>query len=132
MSIELSYGAVTIALPSDIQWVDEFDWAPVGQGVERSVTGALIVQSRAMTAGRPVTLKPDGDNSAWTRRSVVEQLRNAAAIPGQVMALTIGSQTLSVIFRHHDGAAVEAKPVAAYDTYTSDDFYVVTLKLMTV
>lgn len=132
MSIQLSYGAVNIALPSDIQWVDEFDWAPVGQGVERSVTGALIVQSRAMTAGRPVTLKPDGDNSAWTRRSVVEQLRNAAAIPGQVMTLTIGSQTLSVIFRHHDGPAVEAKPVAAYDAYTSDDFYVVTLKLMTV
>lgn len=132
MSIQLSYGAVNIALPSDIQWVDEFDWAPVGQGVERSVTGALIVQSRAMTAGRPVTLKPDGDNSAWTRRSVVEQLRNAAAIPGQVMTLTIGSQTLNVIFRHHDGPAVEAKPVAAYDAYTSDDFYVVTLKLMTV
>lgn len=132
MSIELSYGVTTISLPQDLQWSDEFDWAPVGQGVERSVTGALIVQARAMSAGRPVTLKPDGDNSAWMRRSVVQQLRNAAAIPGQVMTLTIGSQTLSVIFRHHEGSAVEAKPVAAYDEYTPDDFYVVTLKFMTV
>lgn len=129
---QLSYDAVSIALPEDMQWADEFDWAPVGQGVERGVTGALIVQSRAMTAGRPVTLKPEGDNSAWMRRATVEQLRNAAAIPGQVMTLTMGAQVLSVIFRHQDGPACEAKPVAAFASYTSDDFYLVTLKLMTV
>lgn len=131
MSISLSYGSTTINLPDDIQWSDEFDWSPVGQSAERGVTGALIVQARAMTAGRPVTLRAD-DNSAWTRRSVVEQLRNAAAIPGQVMALTINGQVLNVIFRHHDGQAVEATPIAIYASYTSDDFYRVTLKFMTV
>lgn len=131
MSISLTYASTTIALPADMQWQDEFDWAPVGQSVERGVTGALIVQSRAMTAGRPVTLRAD-DTSAWARRSVVEQLRNAAAIPGQVLTLTINGQVLNVIFRHHDGQAVEAAPIVQYASYTSDDFYRVTLKFMTV
>ena len=132
MSIVLTVGVTPIALHSDLQWSDEFDWSPVGQGVERGITGALIVQSRAMTSGRPVTLKADDERSAWVRRSTVEALRNAAAIPGEVMTLTINGQTLSVIFRHQDSPAVEAKPVATYDTYVADDFYQVTLKLMTV
>ncbi len=35
----------TMTLPDNLLWVNEFDWSPVAQDVERSLTGALIVSS---------------------------------------------------------------------------------------
>ncbi len=45
-----------IELPDDLLWVDEFDWNPVAQDIERSLTGALMVQEQAKLYGRPITL----------------------------------------------------------------------------
>ncbi|MDP2262681.1 MAG: hypothetical protein Q8K24_05930 [Hydrogenophaga sp.] len=132
MTISLTDGTTAVTLPADLLWSDEFKGPQVGQTASRSVMGALIVQARAMTAGRPITLQPEDENSAWMRRSTVEQLRNLAAIPGAQLTLTMRGQTYSVMFRHHDGAALEADPVAHYSDAGADDFYLVTLKFMTV
>jgi hypothetical protein len=125
-------GAVAITMSPDLRWVDEHEWEPVVQGESRSVTGAMIIQPRALTAGRPITLQPDEDNSAWMSRAVLAQLRNLAAIPGQAMTLTINGQAYSVVFRRSDGSAIEAEPVAHYSTPEPTDWFRVTTKFLTL
>lgn len=70
MSITLSDGATTLALHPDLYWSDEHNWFPVEQTVQRTITGALIVSVATRLAGRPVTLQPEDDRSAWTPRAM--------------------------------------------------------------
>ena len=68
--------SATLTLNPDLKWTDENNWNPVEQTAERTITGALVVQVGAMVAGRPITLEPEDDESAWMSRADVEQLRN--------------------------------------------------------
>lgn len=134
MSITLAVGATTLTLHPDLFWEDENNWHPVEQSVERSVTGALIVQAQARqnSTGRPITLKPIDDESAWMSRADLLQLRNWAAQPGQVLTLTLMGDTYQVMFRHHDGTAIEASPVVHFSDVGNTDYYRVIIRLMVV
>lgn len=127
--ITLSDGTTTITLHPDLFWSDE-NWAPVEQTSQRTVTGALVVSASLRVAGRPVTLEPEDDSSAWMLLATITQLRNWAAAPGQSLTLTLRGTTRSVIFRHHDGAGVEAKPVKHQSDVDNADFYTCVLRLM--
>lgn len=130
--ITLAFETTTITLHSDLQWVDENQWNEVEQSVERTITGAMIVSSAARQAGRPITLQPPDDQSAWMAASTVAALRNFAGVPGRVMTLTLGGQSRSVIFRHHDGIALEASPIVFYNDQQSTDWFKVTIRLMEI
>lgn len=133
MTTTLKVSTTTVQLHPDLYWSDELNWHPVEQTVERTVTGALIVQVSTRVAGRPITLEPEDDNSAWMTRSVVDQLRTWAATPGQVMELTLHGSARDVIFRHQDeGKALEAEPVVFFSDSDSTDFYRCTLRLMEI
>lgn len=131
MSITLSDGTVTIELHPDLKWTDENDWHPVEQSVDRSVTGALLIQAGAMVGGRPITLAPETESNAWMQRVDVEQLRNFAAVPLKQMTLTIRGVSRTVIFRHHDGG-LESEPVVQYSDVVNTDPNLVTLRFMEV
>lgn len=131
MAITLAVGATSLALPIDLMWADQYAWAPVEQTVERSITGALIVQASTRVAGMPITLQSSDDSSAWIELSAVQQLMTWAATPLQQMTLTIAGVARAVIFRHQDGA-LEAKPVVFYNDQQSDDNYLATLRFMEI
>jgi hypothetical protein len=131
MSITLAVGSTTLTLSDDLTWNDENKWAPVEQTAQRSVTGALIVSTTARQAGRPITLQ-SGDDAGWISYSAISQLRNWAASPGLVMVLTLRGAPRNVIFRHHDGNALEADPVVQYRDVQSSDWYRMTLRLMEI
>jgi hypothetical protein len=59
---------------------------------------------------------------------MLSTLRSWAAVAGRVMNLTIRGVSRSVVFRHHDGSAIEATPIVHYSDVQSADFYLVTLK----
>ncbi len=132
MAITLAADAVTLTLPADLFWNDRNAWQPVEQVAERTITGAVIVQSAAKVAGRPITLQPFDDSSAWMTQSTMNQLDAWSAIPGKEMVLTIHGQTYDVIFRHHDGVPVEASPIVHYSDVQTGDFYSVTIRLMEI
>lgn len=132
MTISLAVGATSLTLHPDLYWADENNWHPVEQTVERSLTGALIVQSATRQDGRPITLQPIDEQSAWMPRSALLQLRNWAAVAGQVMTLTLMGVTYDVMFRHQDGSAIEATPVVHFNNVANEDFYRVTIRLMVV
>lgn len=131
MPITLAVGATSIDLSPDLFWNDQFAWAPVEQTVDRSITGALIIQASARVAGMPITLQASDDTSAWMPLSAVQQLMTWAATPLQQMTLTIASVARTVIFRHQDGP-LEAKPVVFYNDQQADDNYIATLRFMEI
>lgn len=126
MSITLD----SVVLHPDMHWQDENSWLPVQQTAQRTITGALVVQAAALTAGRPITLTSEGEDSAWISADTLAALRNLAVLPGRVLTLTLRGQARSVIFRHHEGVAVEATPVVYYDD--GADWYRVTIRLMEI
>lgn len=129
--ITLSDGTNTIELHPDLFWSDEDNWHPVAQAVERTITGALDIQVSALNKGRPITLEPEDDNTAWMSSAVVQQLRNLAAVPGQQMVLTLRGASRTVIFRHQDGG-FEAKPVVHYRDRVPGDWYLCVIRLMEI
>lgn len=132
MSITISDGVTAVDLHPDLLWSDEFNWNPVEQTAERTITGAMVVSAATRVAGRPITLEPQDDSSAWISRSTIAQLRNWCETPGRVLSLTLRGATRDVIFRHHDGTAVEAKPVVHFADVQDLDWYRLTLRLMEI
>jgi hypothetical protein len=132
MAITLTFQGETINLHPDLKWADEHDWHPVEQSIQRTITGALIVSSAARTGGRPVTLQPEDEDTAWMTAETLAKLRNFAVVPGRVMQLTLRGVVRSVIFRHHDNNAIEANPVVFYNDVSNADWYRITLKLMEI
>lgn len=124
----LAYSTITIDLPNDMLWVDEYDWSAVEQATEYSVTGALLVDAAARLAGRPITLAAD-EGYGWITRSVLDQLLAASNIPGQQFTLTLRGTPHTVIF---DDPRIEATPVFDVSDPAAGDFYVVTLKFLKV
>ena len=132
MSILLSVGSAQVTIHPDMYWKDESDWNPVEQSVQRSLTGALIVSVATRTVGRPITLQAEDEASAWMTLANLFQLRIWADTPGQQMQLTISGTVRDVIFRHHEGPAIEAVPVTHYAEMDSTDFYRITLRFMEI
>lgn len=128
--ISLSDGVTTLTLNPDLLWSDEFKWNPVAQTADRSITGAYIIDAGEEQDGRPITLEPEDDTSAWMARSTVDALRNWAAEAGKTLTLSIRGASRTVMFRHHDGVALEATPVIHFSDADGADYYRVTLRLM--
>ena len=130
MSITLTDGVTPIALPADLYWSDE-NWSPVEQTAQRTITGALVVSAAQRLSGRPITLQPEDDMSAWLTYPLLAQLRTWAATAGLVLTLTLRGVARPVLFRHQD-TAVEAAPVAHYSDVDAGDYYRATLRFMEI
>jgi len=131
MTITLTDGGTTLALSDDLRWADEAEWARVEQSVERSITGALIVQVADRTeAGRPITLDPPDEQSAWMPRSTLTQLLAWAAVPGKQLTLSLRGSTRTVMFRHQDAPVIQQTPVFFFSDAADTDQHLITVKLM--
>ena len=121
----------SVALPEQLEWTDEFGWQAVVQSTAYSLDGALVVETAAKQAGRPITLA-GAEDRGWLDRANVELLRAAAARPGLVMALALDDgRTFDVMFRHDEGA-IDARLVVYLAPIEITDPYVVTVRLMEV
>lgn len=120
-----------IALPAGLLWSDEFTATPVAQAVRRTLDGSVVVFYGEMRAGLPITLESEAD-AGWLTRAQVEAVALRAASPGGVYTLMLRGQTWQVMFRHQDAPAFEAKPLIPLANPQPGDFYLATIKLMTI
>lgn len=120
-----------ITLPDDLLWADEHAWTAAVARVEYLLTGALLVESAARSAGRPITLKAEPD-MAWVRRTTVDALYAWASVPSRTFRLTLrDGRAFTVAFRHFE-TALEAEPVLGFPTHSSDEWFRLTLRLMEI
>ncbi len=122
---------LSLALPDDLNWVDEHAWTAATARVEYLLTGALLIESAARQAGRPITLSAAPD-LAWVPRSTIDQLHQLAQAPQRRLRLALpDGRTLNAAFRHADGA-LEAEPVLGFASASPDAWYRLTLRLIEV
>ncbi|KEQ18076.1 hypothetical protein [Endozoicomonas numazuensis] len=122
----------SITLPDDLLWINEFDWNPVVQSQDRSLTGGLLIQEQSKSYGRPIELS-GGEDAAWVSRSVVVNLLALSQVANKVMTLTLPDlRQYSVIFDRSAGSPIEARQVLPY-AYPGDDYqYSLVIRLLTV
>lgn len=125
----LTHLTTTINLPTDLLWVDEFDWQPVQYVSRYSVGGALLVNSGKRLTGRPITLV-GGETWAWVQRSVVLALQTLSEIESPQMTLVYRGTSYPVTWAPN-GAPLAAEPIIDYADPGSTDDYAVTLRLIT-
>ena len=130
MSIDLSVGAVSVALNPDLYWTDENSWHPVEQSVTRSITGAQIISVAQRVGGRPITLQPENDASAWMTLAEINQVKVWAAIPGQQMTLTLRGVERAVVFSHPD--PITAVPVVHFSDANAGDRFRASFKFLEI
>ena len=132
MSHTLTDGTTTVTLDHD--WIDEYDWSPVEQTSDYTLTGALVVEQATRQAGRPITLAPPRPDMAWTAKADLDRLRAWAETPGQQLMLTLeDGRSYTVLFRHED-TAIDAEPVRGWRVPAGepDDWWLVTLRLIEI
>ncbi|SCW38600.1 hypothetical protein SAMN05216370_0860 [Pseudomonas peli] len=114
-----------------MEWMDEWEWDPVEQVQDRSLTGAMIFQEGLKLYGRPITLSSNG--GAWFTLAKVRELEAKAAIPAAVMLLTLptGDQHY-VTWNRAAGPAVQAQPLFREVAPAADWLHELTLRLITV
>ena len=128
--ITLTYNAVTLTLPADLAWPDEYDWHPVVQSSQFTTTGALLVETAVKQAGRLITLA-GAEDQAWVTRAQCDQLKAWAALPGIALSLLLRGVTYPVMF-DHEKTGFEAHLVMFFEDLQADDVYVPTLRFITV
>lgn len=120
-----------IGLPAGLLWSDEWTASRVAQTVRRTLDGSVVVFYGQLQAGLPITLESEPD-AGWLTRAQVEALALRAASPGGVYTLHLRGQSWTVMFRHQDAPAFEARPLVSLANPQAGDFYLATIKLMTV
>jgi hypothetical protein len=121
----------TVVLPDGLVWTDEFAAQAVAQTVRRTLDGSVVVFYGQHSGGLPITLESEPD-AGWLTRAQVEALALLANSPGGTFTLELRGQVFQILFRHHEPPAFEAKPLFNQANPQPGDFYLATLKLMTV
>lgn len=122
----------TVSLEDGFLWSDEFDWKPIEQKLERSITGAAIIQEGRKQSGRPITLNPADNGMGWIK---LRDLRKVQAWSVHHEKFTLefewphDTRQFEVIFNHEAGA-LEAKPVKGIPAISLDDYLNVTLRFL--
>lgn len=120
----------TLTLPTDLIWVDEFDWTPVQQTQTYSITGALIIERGTKLAGQSITLAGDNTSGLISRADLI--LLKAKLNSSSNMVLTLNdARTFNVIF-NHSKTPIEAKPWIDYSDPIDADFYTLKINLLAV
>ena len=119
-----------IDLPRGMVWVDEFGWSAVQKSVERSISGAQVIDTARKEQGRPITLQ-GVPTQGWIRRATLLAVRALADVPGGQYPLQLASgETFTVMFAPDD--AIEAQPISRPELPENTHPYVATLRLLTV
>lgn len=137
---KLTGGNMTVVLPKDLAWEDEFSWEPVAQVYEYSVEGNLLIQESTKKKGRHITLVGQ-NNMAWLDRQdmlTLIQMKNTAGLKMQFTFEPKGSTASSSLFSHtvmfrHQDTAIEYALVKNWDQYENDSLYIINaIRLMEV
>jgi hypothetical protein len=115
---------------SQVIWLDEFNWSPVGQSAETDIQGGLVVEYLSPNQdGRPVTV-----DIGWVTKSTLDALiaKRDAETQALMPLVLPDARSMDVLWRHHDADPIEAEPVQQFVEYMAGDYFHVTLNLMQV
>lgn len=120
-----------VTLSGSLQWTDRRAYSPVAQEVRTTLGGNPVIYSQALQGNRPITLEATED-TGWLTHVAVEAILAMARAPGAVYTLNFHGESFNVMFAHHEGPAVSLLPLKPRAVPEPDDYYIGTIKLITV
>lgn len=127
----LTDGVTPITFTDELVWIDEFAWNPVQQSKKRAIGGALIIQEKKYSDGRPITLV--GDETVWESRAVIQALHTASMMEDQTFTLTLfDNSTKTVMFDKENNPVDVAALFTGQDTQTTDQYVIKALRFIEV
>lgn len=123
-----------IAIPRGMVWTDEFTWSAIEKSMERSLTGAALIDVGVKVAGRPITLEAQSDAGWMPRSDVLALVALVEADPDAAFTFThADGRTFDVQFAPVE-APVTAEPIpgARPELPPASFPYVATVRLITV
>lgn len=123
MATTLTYSGTTLALPTDLLWIDEFAWKSVEQRQSYTITGAQVIEAYAKQSGRPITLR-GGPDFAWISRADLVTLRAWAEVPGRIFSLVVRGEAARTVCLDQAAGPIEATPLIEYSDVDAGDLYV--------
>lgn len=119
-----------VELPRGMLWVDEFAWSAVQKGVDRSITGAQIIDVSAKLEGRPITLQGT-ESQGWISRATLLAVQTLANNPeGEYDLVLADGRSFRAQFA--PDTPLEAQPISRPELPATSHPYVATLRLITV
>jgi len=125
----ITLGGVTLS--PHMLWPDERIQDQVAQSAVRTVGGTLKIREQVLTAGREITLAAIRDQG-WLTTAQVDAVVALALVPNAQYSLVIGAQSFTVMFRHTDAPAVEFSPLVFRVDAPAEDYFIGSIKLITV
>lgn len=116
-----------VVLDPNTVWQEKFISQKVVQSVKETLGGGIHIYALPRGPGKKVTLV-----EGWAQWPDVELLMEIAAEPGGVYELDHNGDVTSVIFRHEEEPAFEAAPLISRLAPDGEDWFVLTIRLMTV
>lgn len=101
----------SLVLLDDSVWINEWEWSPVDLKIERSLTGAAIINEAVKTGGRPVDL----DVGRLTRQQLLA-LKALADVPKATYSLSIALGTYTVRFNRPPYTVTPLREIADPDS----------------
>ena len=127
----LDDGVDTITLPDSLEWINEYDWSPVGQDKRETLGGGLVIQEGDISAGRPIILQ--GGDEVWVDKLDIDALYALYSVADKSYTLTLAdARTFTVMFDRGSNDAFVAKPVWRKNVQEDTDKFTLTLRLMEV
>lgn len=117
-----------LELPDQLDWKDEFSWAPVVQQKTYTISGAMIVEENGAPEGRTITLV--GDGGVWVRRGLVKAIKAKEAQVSTPMTLVLhDGRRFSVLWNREAGGADASQIIRICDP-DDDDIYDTNLRFI--
>ena len=120
-----------VELNKNMIWEDRYSYSPIRQEVDFTLGGSLVVYAGAVVGARPITLVAIEDQG-WLTKDQADAVYAMCNQVGTVYTLTIGAESFSVIFRHHDAPAVSFSPLIPRATPLTGDYFTGYIRLLTV
>lgn len=127
MSITFS----NIPLRPGLVWTDRWSSQEVAQKMARTIGGLPVFYHGSLQGAKTITLESLQDQG-WQTLETVDALYALARVPGAQYLLDFGSVQYSVMFRHEEAPAFEATPLIQRTLAGEGDYFLITMKLITV
>lgn len=120
-----------IELPKTTVWTDRQIGDPILQTRNVTLGGKAVVSSFALPSGRLITLEGQQD-TGWITKDVYDSLYSLSATVGATYSFVYNTETYQVMFNHTDPPAISGSPLIYRNNQDGTDYYVFSIKLITV
>lgn len=120
-----------LSLPNTLRWAERYTAQLIAGNERRTLGGSIVYSNLQLVGGRPITLN-GGEDFGWMTRTQVESVLTMAQDPIGSYTLAFNGINYTVVFRHAESPAAEFAPLIARTADFEDDWYVGTIKLITL